>query len=148
MQWFWLSALILFIVMEAATSALVSLWFVGGAFVSLIAALFGVPEWVQVILFVLVSGALLFALRPLAKKYLAPRKTVTNARSNIGKVAIVTEEIDNLRGVGAVKIAGVFWSARSAKGEKIEEGALVRIVELEGAKVCVERAEEKQEVTL
>ena len=146
MQWFWLSALVLFIMMEAATSALVSLWFVGGALISLIAALLGAPVWAQVVLFILVSAALIFALRPLAKKYIEPKKTVTNVRSNIGKDAIVTETIDNLYGTGAVKIAGVFWSARSAKGERFEEGAIVRVVEIEGAKVCVERAENKEEV--
>ncbi len=148
MQWFWLAALVLFIIMEAATSALVSLWFIGGALVSLMAAIFGAPEWVQIVLFLLVSGCLLLALRPLAKKYLIPRKTVTNARSNIGKEAIVTETIDNLHGKGAVKIAGVFWSARSAEDERIEEGAIVRIAEIEGAKVCVKRAEKKEEATL
>ena len=147
MQWFWLAALVLFIVMEAATSALVSLWFIGGAIVSLIAVLLGAEVWVQIILFVATSACLLFALRPLAKKYLAPKKTVTNARGNIGKEAVVTEEIDNLHGKGAVKIAGVLWSARSTEG-RIEEGAIVRIVEIEGAKVCVKRAEKKEEVCL
>lgn len=146
MQWFWLAALVIFIVMEAATSALVSVWFIGGAFVSLIAAIFGAPIWAQVILFVVTSVCLLMALRPLAKKYLSPGKTVTNARSNIGKEAVVIETIDNLHGKGAVKIAGVFWSARSTKDELIEEGTVVRITEIEGVKVCVERAEEIREV--
>ncbi len=146
MQWFWLSALVLFLILEASTSALVSLWFVGGSFAALLAQMFGAPIWMQVILFVIVSVALLFALRPLMKKYVTPRKIVTNARSNIGKTALVTETINNLLGQGAVKIAGVFWSARSADDSVIEEGTVVRIVEIEGAKVCVERAEVKQEV--
>ena len=148
MQWFWLAALVVFIVMEAATSALVSVWFIGGAFVSLIAAIFGAPVWAQVVLFILTSVCLLLALRPLAKKYLSPRKTVTNARSNIGKEAVVIETIDNLHGKGAVKIAGVFWSARSTKEEIIEEGSVVRITEIEGVKVCVEHVAEKREVQL
>lgn len=148
MQWFWLAALIVFIVLEACTSALVSLWFVGGALAALIAVLCGAPIWLQIVLFVVVSAVLLLALRPFAKKVLEPAKTVTNARSNIGKTALVTETIDNLHGKGAVKISGVFWSARSVSDNVIEEGTVVRIVEIEGAKVCVQCAEEKQEVSV
>lgn len=146
MQWFWLVALVLFIILEASTSALVCVWFVGGSFVALLAQIFGAPIWAQVILFVLVSAGLLLALRPLMKKFVSPKKIVTNARSNIGKTALVTETIDNLLGQGAVKIAGVFWSARSVDDSIIAEGTVVRIVEIEGAKVCVECAEVKQEV--
>lgn len=143
MQWFWLIALVLFIIMEAATSALVSLWFIGGSLAALLATIFGAPIWAQVILFLAVSLALLFALRPLMKKFVTPRKIVTNARSNIGKNAIVTETIDDLQGKGAVKISGVLWSARSADGSLIEEGTVVRVTEIEGAKVCVEKMEVK-----
>lgn len=148
MQWFWLSALVIFIIAEAATSSLVSLWFIGGALVSLIATILGAPIWAQVVLFIVISVALLFTLRPLVKKYVAPRRITTNARSNVGKTAIVTERIDNLLGTGAVKIAGVYWSARSDReGLKIEENTVVRIVEIEGAKVLVAPIKEKQEVT-
>lgn len=146
MHWFWLAALVIFIILEAATSALVSLWFIGGSLFALLATVFGAPEWAQVVIFVAVSIALLFALRPVMKKYVNPRKIVTNARSNIGKLAIVTEAINNLEGTGAVKISGVIWSARSADGSVIEENTLVRVTELEGAKVCVEK--EKKEATL
>lgn len=139
MQWFWLAALVLFIITEAATSALVSLWFIGGSLVSLLATILGAPIWAQVSLFIVVSVALLFALRPLMKKYVTPRKIVTNARANIGKTAIVTETIDNLHGTGAVKLAGVLWSARSSREDVcIEEGTLVCVTDIEGAKLCVE----------
>ena len=116
MEWIWLAALVFFAVIEAVTSALVSLWFIGGALVSMIAALLGAPIWLQFALFFTVSAILLLLLRPLAKKYLLPNQTATNAGSNIGKTAVVTEAIDNLRGIGAVKISGVEWSASSVSG--------------------------------
>ena len=47
MEWIWLAALVFFAVIEAVTSALVSLWFIGGALVSMIAALLGAPIWLQ-----------------------------------------------------------------------------------------------------
>lgn len=146
MLWFWLAALAIFLIAEACTSALLSIWFVGGSVAALIAAMLGAPLWLQIVLFVVISAALLMALRPFAKKFLAPNNIVTNARGNIGKLAVVTETVDNLNGTGAVKIAGIFWSARSANNQIIQEGTVVRIVELEGAKVCVECAEVTSEV--
>ena len=146
MHWFWLISLVLFIVLEAATSALVSLWFIGGSLAALIATAFGAPEWAQVIIFLAFSVALLLTLRPMAKKLVSPSKIVTNARSNIGKLAVVTETIDELEGKGAVKISGVIWSARSADGSVIEKDTLVRVTELEGVKVCVKK--ELKEATL
>ena len=148
MLWIWLGALVLFAILEVSTSALVSVWFIGGSLTALVAALLGAPLWLQLALFFAVSAALLFLLRPLAKKYFTPRKVATNARSNIGKTALVTETIDNLKGTGAVKIAGVRWSARSVDDSVLEEGAQVRITEIQGAKVCVENAEKTEEVSL
>lgn len=143
MEWIWLAALVFFTVVEALTTALVSVWFIGGALVAMIAALLGAPIWLQLVLFFAVSAILLLLLRPLARKLFVPDKAATNAGSNIGKTAVVTEKIDNLRGKGAVRISGVEWSARSVSGEIIEEEALVRVKAIEGVKVCVERIKEE-----
>ena len=145
MEVLWLALLIVFAVLEASTVSLVSIWFMGGALTALIAALCGAEIWLQTILFFVVSIALLLCLRPLSKKLLKKRKVATNADSNIGKTAVVTETIDNLRGTGAVKISGVEWSARSVDDSVLEKDAVVRILRIEGVKVCVERAEKKEE---
>lgn len=139
-EWIWLGLTVLFAVAEAATAALVSLWFIGGSLAALVAALCGAPLWLQIILFFAVSGLLLLLLRPLVRRTVDTRKTVTNAESNVGKIVLVTERIDNLRETGAVKISGVEWSARSADGSVIEAGTAVRVTKLESAKVLVERA--------
>lgn len=143
MEWIWLAALTVFAILEAATTTLVSLWFIGGSLTAMIAALCGADIWLQLLLFFAVSALLLVALRPLAKKYLLPHAQATNARGNIGKRAVVTERIDTLNGQGAVKIDGVEWSARSQ--HEIEVGAVVRITDIVGAKVCVEPAKEEEE---
>lgn len=139
MEIIWLVLLIAFAFAEGVTVALVSVWFMGGALVALVAALCGAELWLQVVLFFAVSILLLLCLRPLSKRLLKQKKVATNADSNIGKEAVVTEHIDNLQGSGAVRISGVEWSARSADGSKIEKGAVVRILRIEGVKVCVER---------
>ncbi len=141
MEILWLILLVAFAIVEGVTVSLVSVWFIGGAAAALIAALCGAEVWLQVVLFFGVSIVLLLCLRPLSKRLLKQKKVATNADSNIGKEAIVTEEIDNLQGKGAVKIAGVEWSARSEDGSVIEKDAVVRILRIEGVKVCVQRAQ-------
>ncbi len=140
MEIIWLVLLIVFAIAEGVTVALVSVWFMGGALAALIAALCGAELWLQVVLFFAVSILLLLCLRPLSKRLLKQKKVATNADSNIGREAVVTERIDNLQGSGAVRISGVEWSARSADGSEIEKGAVVRVLRIEGVKVCVERA--------
>ena len=145
MEIIWLALLIVFAITEGVTVALVSIWFMGGALAALIAALCGAELWVQVVLFFTVSILLLLCLRPLSKRLIKQKKVATNADSNIGKEAVVTERIDNLQGSGAVRISGVEWSARSADGSEIEKGAVVRVLRIEGVKVCVERADTNHE---
>ena len=141
MEWIWLAAIVVFAVAEASTSALVSLWFIGGSVAALIAALCHAPLWLQFVLFVAVSALLLFALRPLVRSRLSRRITPTNAERNVGQIAIVTEAIDNVRSLGAVRLSGVEWSARSADGSEIPCNVPVRVVRVESAKLIVERSE-------
>ena len=47
MNWIWLGAVVAFGVLEAATAALVSIWFVGGAAVALLASFLGAALWLQ-----------------------------------------------------------------------------------------------------
>ena len=51
MNWIWLGAVVAFGVLEAATAALVSIWFVGGAAVALLASFLGAALWLQIALF-------------------------------------------------------------------------------------------------
>lgn len=140
MEWFWLGTLVLFAVLEATTAALVSIWFVGGSLFAMIAALCGASVWLQAVVFVAFSALLLLCLRPLVRKYFNPRKLATNTDSYIGKVVLVTEEIDNLRGKGSVRLSGVEWRAVSTDGKAIASDTPVRIVSVESTKLCVERA--------
>lgn len=134
----WVAAVVLFGILEAATVNLVSLWFIAGALVSFVAALAGAPLWLQILLFFAVSIVLLAALRPLVKKYVAPRVIRTNAESLVGQEAVVTETIDNLNAQGQVKVNGMFWTARSTDSTLIPQGATVVIRSIQGVKVLVD----------
>ena len=138
----WIAALILFLLVEAATVGLVSLWFAGGSLAALIAALCGGPFWLQIVLFLLVSAGLLAALRPFVRRFVTPRKVHTNADRVVDQEALVTERIDPLSGTGAVKVGGVEWTARASGGTVIEAGTLVKVLRIEGAKVTVTPVEQ------
>lgn len=139
--YFWLAAIVLFLILEAATVSLVSLWFAGGALAALIASALGATTAVQWIVFALVSGLLLALLWPLARKRLNRRHERTNADRLIGRAVLVTEQIDNLRETGEIRVNGVLWTAVSADGTVLPVGARVTIERIEGAKVYVRAAE-------
>ena len=139
MIWIWLTVMVLALVCEACTTALVSIWFVPPAIISMVLAIIEVDVWVQVVVFFVVSIASIALFHSLFKKKLAnSRKKATNTDILIGEKAVVTEDIDNLRAVGCVKINGQLWSALADdENEKIESGDIVEILAIKGVKlVC------------
>lgn len=136
---FWLIVIILSVGVEVASLGLTSIWFAGGALVALIAAAFGVPLVIQILLFFVVSLVLLFFTRPIAVKYFNKERIKTNVESLVGKQAIVTGEIDNLQGIGQVVVNGQEWSARSVDERiKLPVGCVVNIMAISGVKLMVE----------
>ena len=138
MTQFWLICIALLLLFEFATTALTTVWFAGGALIALICALLGGPVWLQVLLFIAGSAVLLILTRPIAMKVLRKGTVHTNADSLIGKEAVVTERIDNLRSTGAVQVNGQVWTARSVNPEhEIEKDEVVMIRAIEGVKLIV-----------
>ena len=135
---FWLALLVIFLIVEAACPIhLVSIWFALGSLAALICSALSAPVWVQIVLFVVVSGVLLALLWPLARKFLNPRVTSTNVDSVIGSVGLVTVGIDNVESCGQVKLGGMEWTARSTSGDPIAVGTEIRVDKVEGVKVFV-----------
>ena len=128
-------------IMEANTVAVVSIWFVIGSLVAMIASLLGGQTWLQILLFLAVSAIALAALRPIVRKYIHPKLTATNVDSVIGSVGLVTAAIDNVSATGQVKLGAMEWTARSTSGRPIEAGTLVKVDRIEGVKVFVSPAE-------
>ena len=137
---YWLIASAVFLLIEILTLGITSIWFAGGAVVAAIAALFGVPFLVQMLLFIVVT-CLLFALtRPVAKRYLNNRVQKTNTDALIGQTELVKETINNMESKGYVQLNGQDWTARSAEaGEIIPAGCEVVVKEIQGVKLIVER---------
>lgn len=143
---FWLIVLIACIVVEILTLGLTTIWFAGGALIAFIAALLSAPLWLEIILFVIVSAALLFFTRPFAMKFINQESVKTNYESMTGRVGVVTEQVDNLNATGCVRISGQDWTARSAAAEGIiPAGAEVTVERIEGVKLIVSPVEKEEE---
>ena len=85
----WLILLIAFVVVEALTVSLVSIWFAAGAVAALIVSGFTSSWLVQFAVFAVVSAVALAATRPLVKKRMTARRVPTNADINVGRKAQV-----------------------------------------------------------
>ena len=138
----WIGAFLFFIIVEMGTMALTTIWFAGGALAGLILCLLGAGIEVQLAAFALVSFALLGLTRPLALRYVNRRVKKTNVDSLIGRTARITEEVDGEAQTGAAVLDGNVWTARSATGEKIPAGTLVKVQKIQGVKLVVEPVKE------
>lgn len=145
-QILWLGAFVVFLAIETGTLGLVSLWFAVGSLGALLVAWLGGVFWLQVLVFLVLSCVSLACLRPLVKKYIAPKIKATNADSLIGLETLITGDVDNIQAKGELLLGGVPWCARSTSGEPISAGTLVRIDRIEGVRLYVSPVEVKAEV--
>ena len=136
----WLSLAVFFLIIESMTVEIISIYFTGGALVSMALSLLGAPlEW-QILTFCVVSIILIIFTRPIVARYLKRNESKTNVDTLIGDVATVTKEIlPDER--GEVKIKGQYWLAVSANNDIIELGSKVSILAIEGAKLIVKKYE-------
>ncbi|MFJ4773313.1 NfeD family protein [Streptomyces uncialis] len=109
-----------------------------GAVASAVTAALGGGIVLQVIVFVVVSVALIAVVRPIAARQRAGRPDqATGIDALRGKQAVVTERVDGSGG-GRIKLAGEIWSARALDGgQTYEVGQQVDVVEIEGATAIV-----------
>ena len=139
----WFVLLVVFILAEASTVTMVSIWFVIGSLAAMIVSFLGGQFWLQIVVFLAVSAVLLIALRPVTKKFLSPRIVKTNVDSVIGAKGRVTASIDNVEAKGQVKLGAMEWTARSTDGSPIEKDTLVTVDRIEGVKVFVTPVKEE-----
>ena len=139
----WGIVLAVTVIAEICTVQMISIWFAISALVALILAWLGTPMWAQIAVFVVVTIILLIFTKDVAKKIFKTHPT--NAELDIGKTAIVTEEINNERQTGRASLAGVYWIARSHDGSIIPVDTTVTIVAIDSAKLIVKANTDKGE---
>ncbi len=134
---FWLIAIVALTVIEIASVQLVSIWFAIASVCAMIAALCGAPLLVQWIVFLVVSIVLLIVSRPIYKKFIKKDMVETNAQLDVGKKAVVIEDIDAKKMTGRVRLNGVDWSAKCSSDEYVPAGTDVIVEKIDGTTLIV-----------
>lgn len=133
----WFIAVIVFLVLEAVTYQLVSIYLALGAVGGLVMYILGFEFLPQMIVFLALSIIFLCLLRPISVKAMKNKTLKTNTDSLMGQKVYITKEVNNIEGIGEGKINGADWSVRSSDGSVIPEGATAVVEKIEGVKLIV-----------
>ena len=126
------------LVAEIMTVGFLIFWFAIGAFFAMIVSLFTNNLIIQTSVFVISSAIMIFATKPFVKKFVNNNNSIkTNVNSIIGKIGIVTQDINSINSTGQIKVGGEIWSALGENDINIEKGTEVEILEVKGVKVIV-----------
>lgn len=140
-QWgVWLLIIVILTILEASTVNLTTIWFVVSGIVALVISFFTDNYLIQFGIFVILGVILLVTTRPLLQNLLKQHKEATNVDRIIGMEGIVTEKITKNQS-GEVKVDGKRWTAIADKA--IKENSTVKVLEINGVKLKVEKVEEK-----
>lgn len=132
----WLGLMVVLIIIEAATVSLTTIWFAAGSLLAFFMALFNLPLWFQIVVFLVSSTLLILFTRPIALKYLKVGRERTNIDSLIGETGLVVMDILPYA-TGQVKVKGQIWTAVSKTGEPIGKDNEVFVDAIEGVKLVV-----------
>ncbi len=144
MFWIWVAIAAVFIVAEIFTAGFFLFPFaVGAALAAVVNVLrlnyLGLPQWLEWICFLGVSGALVLASRRLADRFSHEPPERVGVDRLIGEVGLVIEAIDHISDSGRVRIKKDEWRATSADDSHIDTDMKVKVVRVEGAHLVVER---------
>ncbi|MBP7479564.1 MAG: NfeD family protein [Spirochaetaceae bacterium] len=138
LSWFWLIIAVVLTLIEVVTLGLTTIWFALGALVMIFLSFTPIPFAVQVLIWLLISSALLYFTRPYAVKKLKVGKEKTNAESLIGKKALVVKTITKFE-KGEIKLNGLIWGAKSDQDEELEKDSECEVIRIEGATAVVKK---------
>lgn len=144
---FWLIAAGILFIVEMATVGFLVFWFAIGALITMIFSLFVSNIYIQFIIFIATSVALIFLTKPFVNKFINKDKSVaTNAYSIIGHTGIVIKEINPILATGQIKVNGEVWSAKTTSNGIIPENTEIEVTQIEGVKAVVKLADKKYTV--
>lgn len=134
----WLIAAVFFLVIELASAALTSIWFVPSAVIVSFCSIFIKNIYFQIILFIVLSAIFLVISRKMYKKR-------ANAADDdnlhlIGKTAVTKEKVNAEN--GKVLVGDIYW--RAVSDTPIEENESVIIIDVKGTTLIVTKKYEKE----
>ena len=140
MPYIWIGVIVFASVAEIYTFAHVSVWFIPSALIAFVLSLTGIHVWIQVLLFFIITLILLVLSRTIFKYFMKFKTNIADSDVIIGKNAIVTEEINNYKNTGIIRINGLVWTAKADENDVIyESGLVVTVVRIDGVKAVCSR---------
>ncbi len=136
---FWIAAILLFVILEASTATVVSIWFAGGALVALLSCALGASLKIQIFLFLLVSILLVVFFRKIAFKTIKGKKSYTNLDRIIGSEVMINQEVNNKMNTGTAFVGDVEWKVKSENGEVIPKDETAEVVAIDGVRLVVKK---------
>jgi membrane protein implicated in regulation of membrane protease activity len=138
----WIVLAIALAIAEAFTATFLVIFIAVGALAAAGAAALGAPLLLQAIVFAIVSGLSVGAIRPIIMRHQRSAaesgETPFGVEALEGSQALVLEQVDADHGL--VKIDGELWTARSFDGaETYAPGERVRVVKVKGVTAIVWR---------
>lgn len=137
----WVVIVVLGIIIEEATSTLVSIWFSISAAFSLVFAIADFNIYIQLAVFAVITLILVLVTRPLVKKLTLNTEVKTNVDKLYGMVGTVIKTIEPDE-KGVVRVDYQEWTAVSVNNKLIKENAKVVIKGVLGNKLIVDVIEE------
>ncbi|MCC0646126.1 MULTISPECIES: NfeD family protein [unclassified Clostridioides] len=146
MKLIWLIVAILFGIAEMLTPSLTLIWFSVGAVILIFLSTFIKSIFLQVLIFAVISIAMLVVATKKIVKKDKTYKSNTNLQAMISKKGVVTEEISPNQ-TGLVVVEHETWTAISIDDEKIDKGSTVEVLKIEGVKLVVKKVNSATSVT-
>ncbi|MEO0085927.1 MAG: NfeD family protein [candidate division WOR-3 bacterium] len=137
----WIIAGLVIAALEMVVPGFVVIWFGVAAIVTGILALFVRNTYFQLGFFAVLSGLLVFLAQWIGRRITRPEPEPAGANRMPGAFGTVLQDIVPGE-VGRVKVTGEEWRAEA--GVAISRGKRVRVVRVEGTRLIVEPADEKE----
>ena len=137
----WMIAGLVIAALEMVVPGFVIIWFGVAAVLTGILAFFVHNTYFQLGAFAVLSGLLVFLAQWIGRRITRPEPEPAGANRMPGAIGTVVQDI--LPGdVGRVKVTGEEWRAEAEVA--IAKGKRIRVLRVEGTRVIVEPAEEKE----
>jgi membrane protein implicated in regulation of membrane protease activity len=135
--WIWALLVLLFVVAEIFTTGFFLFCFGVGAAAAGIVAWLGYDLTAQLAVFVVVSGLMVAAVRPLAWGVGRKARNTVGIDRVLHKPAVVTSAIEPTIAKGRVRVEREEWLADSVTGKAIPAGTAVEVIAVEGTRLQV-----------
>ncbi|MCR5217650.1 NfeD family protein [Treponema sp.] len=139
LYWFWLAIVVISTVIEALTFALTTIWAALAALLMVFISFTPIPFVWQLIIFLIITIALILFTRPFAIKKLKVGKEVTNVAAIVGQEVIVVDEISKFKKGSVKSSGGILWTAalENPDDQLIASSQICTVISVEGNTVKV-----------